>query len=247
MKHLLINKDVKASLVKGLNGDPELEYAFEYDEILPEVDLILPAYTSGSIFNFLDKSLSFLTIYRTSSVILELAESFSNALGVLLDNENKRAFLISYSSKRDGTTDCYFEKILDYKNFKKEINNSINKEVLEEVKLFAPDNLILNKEFKFNLSKIIKKLKPLTLQKRKEVMSFVDEDEYDEKKELQKKTGTYIYLLNTKQINNQISSSKMDGSIRFSFPKGKGGKPNFMGDAKLSYQSEIEIKAKHFV
>ena len=78
-------------------------------------------------------------------------------------------------------------------------------------------------------------------------MSFVDEDEYDEKKELQKKTGTYIYLLNTKQINNQISSSKMDGSIRFSFPKGKGGKPNFMGDAKLSYQSEIEIKAKHFV
>ena len=75
--------------------------------------------------------------------------------------------MISYSSKRDGTTDCYFEKILDYKNFKKEINNSINKEVLEEVKLFAPDNLILNKEFKFNLSKIIKKLKPLHCKKEK--------------------------------------------------------------------------------
>ena len=62
----------KIALAISLNGHRDLEYAFEYDELLPEIDLILPAYTSGSLFNYLNNDLSFLTLFRTNLTILEL-------------------------------------------------------------------------------------------------------------------------------------------------------------------------------
>ena len=46
LEQLKPEKSLKTCLVKALNGDPELEYAFEYDEILPDHDIITPSYTS---------------------------------------------------------------------------------------------------------------------------------------------------------------------------------------------------------
>ena len=253
LKELIMTKDhrdnVKLALSKALNGDPELTFAFDYDELLPEYNFIVPLYTSGSIFNFLDKDLSFITIFRSSSVIVELGESFSTAFGVLLDKKLKKGFLLKYSSNRDGTADCYFERLVNFKNFKKDINNDISKKVIEDLKYLAPDDLILNKDFKFNIKKIIKILKPLAKKKRKDVMLLVKKNtpEYLLKKKLQKKTGTYIFSLNTDQINNQISLSKMDGSIQWIVPRGKDGKPNMSADPKVYPGSNITIKADHFV
>ena len=240
---------VKPSLAKALNGHSELQFAFDYDELLPEYNLIVSLYTSGSIFNFLDKDLSFITIFRSSNVILELGESFSTAFGVLLDKKLKKGFLLKYSGNRDGTTDCYFERLVNFKNFKKDINNDISKKVIEGLKYLAPDDLILNKDFKFNIKKIIKILKPLAKEKRKDVMFSVKKNtpEYLMKKKLQKKTGTYIFSLNTAQINNQISLSKMDGSIQWIVPRGKDGKPDMSADPKVYPGSKITIKADHFV
>ena len=76
-------KDIILALIKALNADEELKWAFEYDEILPEYDIITPLYTSGSIFNNLDKDLNFITIFRCTSVILELSESFETCFGLL--------------------------------------------------------------------------------------------------------------------------------------------------------------------
>ena len=77
-------------------------------------------------------------------------------------------------------------KELSNKNFEKEASDLSNKAILEDIKFYAPDNLVLNKDFKFDVKKIIKKLKPLTLKKREEVLDFASDDEIEEKKELQK-------------------------------------------------------------
>ena len=73
-----------------------------------------------------------------------------------------------------------------------------------------------------------------------------DDENFYEKKQEQENTGTYIYLLSTQQINKQISEFKMDGSIKFSFPK-KRGKIDFSADAKLYSGSKLEIKADYFI
>ena len=245
LKENYYSKDLISTMIKALNADEELKYAFEYDEILPEMDLILPSYTSGSLYNYLDNDLTFTTIFRATSVILELSESFETCYGFLSSKKRKKNFLLKYSSNRDGSTNCYMIKEFNYTGFIKEASKFINKELLEDIKVIAPDNLVLNKNFEFDLKKIIKTLKPLTKKKRDQAMDFIDED-INEKKELQKITGTYIYLLTTQQINKQISEFKMDGSIRFSFPM-KRGKPDFRGDAKLYSGSKLTAKADHFV
>ena len=246
MKENYYHKEVVLAIVKALNADEELQYAFEYDEILPESEIITPAYTSGSIYNFLDKDLTFTTIFRSTSVILILSESSELCYGILSSKKRKKNYLIKYRSNRDGTTNCYMLKELSNKNFEKEASDLSNKAILEDIKFYAPDNLVLNKDFKFDVKKIIKKLKPLTLKKREEVLDFASDDEIEEKKELQKVTGTYIYLLNSKQFNKQIAEYRMDGSVRFSFPV-KGGKPDYKEEPKLYSKSKINIKASYFI
>ena len=248
MKENYYHKDLISAMIKALNADEELKFAFEYDEILPEMDLILPAYTSGSLYNYLDNDLTFTTIFRASSVILELSESFETCYGFLSSKKRKKNFLLKYSSNRDGTTNCYMIKEFSYTGFIKEASKFINKELLEDIKGIPPDNLVLNKDFKFDLKKIIKILKPLTKKKRDGVMFLINEDDenFYEKKQEQENTGTYIYLLSTQQINKQISEFKMDGSIKFSFPK-KRGKIDFSADAKLYSGSKLEIKADYFI
>lgn len=243
------NGSVKLSLAISLNGHRELEYAFEYDELLPDMDLILPAYTSGSLYNYLDNDLSFLTLFRTNLTILELAESWGDCVGILSDKKQKKSYILHYSGNRDGTTDCSFVKEIKYGNFKKdkELSNFLNKKIIDRL-FIAPDTVILNKDYKWDLKKMFKILKPKTKEKRDQFLDFIDEDEddYHEKQKEQKNVGTYFYLLNSNQINNQITNSKMDGSIRFSFPK-KRGKIDFSADAKISPYSEIEIKHSYFI
>tara|TARA_B100000886_G_scaffold279495_1_gene203546 strand:+ start:38 stop:463 length:426 start_codon:yes stop_codon:yes gene_type:complete len=139
-------------------------------------------------------------------------------------------------------------KEFNYTGFIKEASKFINKELLGDIKIIAPDNLVLNKNFQFDLKKIIKILKPLTKKKRDQAMDFINEDDEDfnEKKQAQKNTGTYIYLLSTQQIDKQISEFKMDGSIKFSYPM-KRGKIDFSADAKLYSGSKLEIKADYFI
>jgi len=241
-------KDIILALIKALNADEELKWAFEYDEILPEYDIITSLYTSGSIFNNLDKDLNFITIFRCTSVILELSESFETCFGLLSSKKDKKNFLIKYSSNRDGSTNCYLIKEFKYKGFVKEISKIVNKEIIKEIKIIAPDNIILNKDYKFEIEKILKILKPLTKKKREDFLIFVsaDDEDYEEKQEQQKLTGTYIYILTPQQIKKQISEYKMNGSIMFSFPI-KRGKPDLSADSKLHYSSKITIKANHFI
>ena len=63
-------KDAQIALVMAVNADEELKYAFGYHDALPESHLTIPAYTSGSLYNYLDKDLTFTTIYRQSSAIV---------------------------------------------------------------------------------------------------------------------------------------------------------------------------------
>jgi len=44
LETLKSEKSIKTSLAMALNGDPELEYAFEYDELLPDHDIITIIY-----------------------------------------------------------------------------------------------------------------------------------------------------------------------------------------------------------
>ncbi len=55
----------------------------DYHELLPEYDLILPAYTSGTIFNQLDKDLSFITVARFQTIIESLSESSEECYGII--------------------------------------------------------------------------------------------------------------------------------------------------------------------
>ena len=95
---------------------------------------------------------------------------------------------------------------------------------------------------------MFKILKPKTKEKRDQFLDFFDEDEnyYLQKKKQKKNVGTYFYILSSNQINNQITDSKMDGSVRFSFPK-KRRKIDLSADAKISPYSEIEIKHSYFI
>ena len=129
----------------------------------------------------------------------------------------------------------------------KELSKFLNKKLFDRL-FIAPDTIILNKDYKWDLDKMFKILKPKTKEKRDQFLDFVDEDENDylEKKQQQKNVGTYFYILSSNQINNQITDSKMDGSVRFSFPK-KRGKIDLSADAKISPYSEIEIKHSYFI
>ena len=249
LEKLKSEKNIKTCLAIAFNGDPELEFAFEYDELLPERDIILPAFTSGSLFNYLNNNLTFITLYRHETIILELCESFSDCVGILLDNKTKKSFLLHYHSNRDGTTDCYLDKEIKYSNFTKDKNlqKYINKQILSRFYI-SPDTVILNNEYSWDINKILNKLKPLAKAKRNQELGYLseDDDDYLEKKEGQKYTGTYIYLLKTKQINHQISIGKMDGSIRFSFPI-KKGKLDLMATPKLYSGSKITLKANYFL
>ena len=244
MEQLKPEKSLKTCLVKALNGDPELEYAFEYDEILPDHDIIIPSYTSGSLFNYLDNDLTFITLYRHTYTILELTETISDCLGILTDKKSKKSFLLHYHSNRDGTTDCYLDSEIKYGNFVKDKNlqKNINKKLLSSF-LLSPDTIILNKEYKWDLNKILKILKSLAEDKR--AQEYNDPD-YLEEKERPKDIGTYVYLLKSNEIDKQIALGKMDGSLRFSFPT-KRGKIDISADAKISPYSEIEIKHDYFI
>ena len=249
LEKLKSEKNIKTCLAIAFNGDPELEFAFEYDELLPEHDIITPAFTSGSLFNYLDNNLTFITLYRHETTILELSESISDCVGILLDKKTKKSFLLHYSGNRDGTTDCYLDKEIKYGNFAKDkdFQKYINKQILSRFYI-SPDTVILNSEYSWDINKILKKLKPLAKVKRNQELDYLSEDDEDylEKKEGQKYIGTYIYLLKTKQINHQISIGKMDGSIRFSYP-GKRGKPDFMSTPKLYSGSKIVLKSNYFI
>lgn len=232
------NKDIIEAIIKALNADEELKYAFQYDEDLPEVDLTLPAFTSGNLYNYLNKDLTFTVIFRSTTVILELSESFEICYGFLSSKKRKKNFLILYESNRDSSTDCYMLKEFAYSKYKTNISKLVNKELLSGINSFAPDTLVLNKDFKFDLKKIIKKLQPLCEKKRSE--------ETEELIVRQKNTGTHIYLLDSKQINKEISLGRMNGSVLFSFPS-KRGKPDFSKDAKLSELSKIRLKPYYFI
>ena len=163
-------KDALIALVMALNADEELKYAFGYHDALPESHLTIPAYTSGSLYNYLDKDLTFTTIYRQSSAILTLSESFEECIGYLSSKKRKKNFLLRYTSNRDGTTDCSMIKEFAYTKFEKNIAKFVNKDLLRGLTPSAasPDTLILNKDFEFDIKKIIKRLKPLAEEKRKD-------------------------------------------------------------------------------
>ena len=246
-------KDAKIALVMALNADEELKYAFGYHDALPESHLTIPAYTSGSLYNYLDKDLTFTTIYRKSSAILTLSESFEKCIGYLSSKKRKKNFLLRYTSNRDGTTDCFMIKEFAYTKFEKNIAKFVNKDLLiglspdyYGLSAASPDTLILNKDFEFDIKKIIKRLKPLAEEKRKEVMAFATEDEMKRKKELQKAIGTHIYLLSHKQIKEQISKSRMDGSVLFQFPI-KKGRQDISQQPIASTVSDIDLDYYCFV
>ena len=244
LEQLKTEKSLKTCLVKALNGDPELEYAFEYDELLPDHDIIIPSFTSGSLFSYLDNDLTFTTLYRHTTTILELSESISDCLGILIDKKSKKSFLLHYSGNRDGTTDCYLDSEIKYGNFVKDKNlqKNINKQLLSRFYI-SPDTVVLNKEYKWDINKILKKLKPLAKDKR--AQEYNDPD-YLEEKGRPKDIGTYVYLLKSNEIDKQIALGKMDGSMRFSFPT-KRGKIDISADAKISPYSEIQIKHDYFI
>jgi len=241
-------KDAKIALVMALNADEELKYAFGYHDALPESHLTIPAYTSGSLYNYLDKDLTFTTIYRQSSAILILSESFEECIGYLSSKKRKKNFLLRYTSNRDGTTDCSMIKEFAYTKFEKNIAKFVNKDLLIGLAPSAasPDTLILNKDFEFDIKKIIKRLKPLAKKKRKEVMFLATEDEMEKKKELRKAIGTHIYLLSHKQIKEQISQYRMDGSVLFQFPI-KKGRQDFSQDPIASTVSDIDLDYYCFI
>ena len=244
LEQLKSEKSIKTCLAMALNGDPELEYAFEYDELLPDHHIITPSYTSGSLFNYLDNDLTFTTLYRHTTTILELSESISDCLGILIDKKSKKSFLLHYSGNRDGTTDCYLDSELKYGNFVKDKNlqKNINKQLLSRFYI-SPDTVILNKEYKWDINNILKKLKPLAKDKRSQ--EYNDPDHLEEKGR-PKDIGTYIYLLKNNEINKQVALGKMDGSMMFSYPI-KRGKADFTADAKISPYSEIQIKHDYFI
>ena len=173
-----------------------------------------------------------------------MTETISDCLGILIDKKSKKSFLLHYSGRRDGTTDCYLDSEIKYGNFVKDKNlqKNINKKLLSSF-LLSPDTIILNKEYKWDLNKILKILKSLAEDKR--AQEYNDPD-YLEEKERPKDIGTYVYLLKSNEIDKQIALGKMDGSLRFSFPT-KRGKIDISADAKISPYSEIEIKHDYFI
>ena len=227
-------KDIKLSLIRAIDADDELVDGLEYDKLLPEYDQMLPAYTSGAIFNQLDKDLSFTTIGRTQKVTEELGESSEECYGILKSKKNNKYFFIHYHNDREGKTYC--DLLCELK--KSEFYKKPSEEIMKKIKswkdwVFLPDRIVLNKEFKWNFEEIKKSIQPYVKEKIKNELGFVDYDpsnkkarsssiketldDWREKRKYEEALmACRIYLLSQKEIDKEVNKGRGTGSVRFS-------------------------------
>jgi len=246
LNEVINTKDIKLSIIRAIDADDDLVEGIDYHELLPEYDLILPAYTSGTIFNQLDKDLSFITVARFQRVIEGLGESQEEAYGILKSKKNNKYFFIHYHNDREGKTYCDLVCELNKNDCLKiplkRISNEIKKWKSE---YDIPDRIVLNKDYKWNFNEIKKIINLSVKQKIESALEFVDYDPSDKKKRSSNPKdyldnwrkeqnynealiGCRIYLLTQKEIEKEIDKGRGTGSVRFSLKKGDVNKDNLV-------------------
>jgi hypothetical protein len=238
LKEVINTKDIKLSIIRAIDADDDLVEGIDYHELLPEYDLILPAYTSGSIFNQLDKDLSFTTVTRFQTVIKGLGESIEKAYGILKTKKNNKYFFIHYHNDREGKTYCDLICELNKNDCLKIPLKNISNEIKKwKSEYDIPDRIVLNKDYKWNFNEIKKVINRSVKQKIKSALEFVDYDPSDKKKRSsaakeyldswreeqeynEASIGCRIYLLTQKEIDKETNKGRGTGSVRVSLKRG---------------------------
>ena len=246
LNEVINTKDIKLSIIRAIDADDDLVEGIDYHELLPEYDLILPAYTSGSIFNQLNKDLSFITIARFQTVIKGLGESIEKAYGILKSKKDNKYFFIHYHNDREGKTYCNLLCELNKNDCLKIPLKKISNEIKKWKSNYdIPDRIVLNKDYKWNFNEIKKIINLSVKQKIESALEFVDYNPSDKRKrssspkeyldswrEEQKYEealiGCRIYLLTQKEIEKETAKGRGTGSVRFSLKKGDVNKDNLV-------------------
>jgi hypothetical protein len=238
LNEVINTKDIKLSIIRAIDADDDLVEGIDYHELLPEYDLILPAYTSGSIFNQLNKDLSFITIARFQTIIEGLGESQEEAYGILKSKKDNKYFFIHYHNDREGKTYCDLVFELNKNDCLKIPLKKISNEIKKWKSNYdIPDRIVLNKDYKWNFNEIKKVINRSVKQKIKSALEFVDYDPSDKKKRSsaakeyldswreeqeynEASIGCRIYLLTQKEIDKETNKGRGTGSVRVSLKRG---------------------------